>query len=85
MSFEQDIVNLSDAAGKVYESGLTCTDTQFENGERLVLQKGFGEIVKNTLLNLKNVRLKDQLNDFKEKILELETRREASTINPGEE
>ena len=84
MSFEQDIVNLSDMAIKARQSGEACTDSQFENGESLIQQKGLSETAKALLMEIKAVRNKNTLAKLKEKIRELEQSPQSSTTLPDE-
>lgn len=79
MSFEQDIINLADAAYKTEVSGLNCTDSQFENGERLIQQKGLGDIVRFKILFLKSERAKAKIKQLEDENREHEQRRDGHT------
>ncbi len=82
MSFEQDIVNLSDMAIKMRQSGEECTDSQFENGEKLIQQKQLAETAKNLLMEIRAVRNKNIIAKLKEKIRELEQSPGSSSTLP---
>ena len=82
MSFEQDIVNLSDMAIKMRQSGESCTDSQFENGESLIQQKGLSDITKYLLMEIKAIRQKENISKLKDRINELEQSPQSSTALP---
>ena len=85
MSFEQDIVNTSEFIRKLKESGIKCTDGSFQNGERLIQQKGLNEALKYILMGIKIHRQEIKIKELEEKARELEQRREASTTLPDED
>lgn len=80
MSFEQDMINASEMLRIAFKSGLTCTDGQFENGERLNQQKGLNNLIARLLKDIKEVRQKNRIKELEEKVHELEQRKPASTI-----
>ena len=84
MSFEQDIVNLSDMALVMRKSGESCTDSQFENGENLIQQKGLSNVTRQLLMEIKAVRNKDIVSKLKERITELEQSPQSKTVLPEE-
>jgi len=84
MSFEQDIVNLSDMALIMRKSGEGCTDSQFENGENLAQHKGLSSVTKLLIMEIKAVRNKDTISKQKDRIRELEQRPQSSTVLPEE-
>ncbi len=84
MSFEQDIVNLSDMALILRKSGESCTDSQFENGENLIQQKGLSNVTRQLLMEIKAVRHKSILAKLKDRIRELEQSPPSKTVLPEE-
>lgn len=84
MSFEQDIVNLSDMAIKMRQSGESCTDSQFETGESLIQQKGLSDVAKQLLMEIKAIRQKENISKLKDRIRELEQSPQSSTALPEE-
>ena len=84
MSFEQDIVNLSDLALKMRQSGESCSDSQFENGENLIQHKGLSDITKLLIMEIKAVRNKDIVTKLRDKIRELEQSPQSKTVLPEE-
>ena len=84
MSFEQDIVNLSDMALIMRKSGEACTDSQFENGENLIQQKGLSNVTRQLLMEIKAVRNKEVVSKLKDRIRELGQSPPSSTVLPEE-
>jgi len=84
MSFEQDLIDVSYILNKARESGLECTEGQFENGERIIQQKGLNNVLRYWAIEIKNIRLKEENKALKEEIHELKQARPASTTLPEE-
>jgi len=82
MSFEQDIVSLSDMALMMRKSGEDCTDSQFENGVNLIQQKGLSSVTRQLIMEIKAVRNKDIISKQKDRIRELEQSPQSRTVLP---